>query len=54
MVARVGTDVIDLCHQHRVDPDVPIEDVASLNSLAQRVGVHGDRYNPAHMRMVNK
>jgi aryl-alcohol dehydrogenase-like predicted oxidoreductase len=25
---RLGTDVIDLLYQHRVDPDVPIEDVA--------------------------
>src|SRR5688572_4649920 len=26
---RLRTDVIDLFYQHRVDPDVPIEDVAS-------------------------
>ena len=25
---RLGTDTIDLLYQHRVDPDVPIEDVA--------------------------
>ena len=25
---RLGTDIIDLFYQHRVDPDVPIEDVA--------------------------
>src|SRR5947208_12824738 len=25
---RLGIDVIDLFYQHRVDPDVPIEDVA--------------------------
>lgn len=25
---RLGTDVIDVFYQHRVDPDVPIEDVA--------------------------
>jgi aryl-alcohol dehydrogenase-like predicted oxidoreductase len=25
---RLGTDRIDLLYQHRVDPDVPIEDVA--------------------------
>ena len=25
---RLGTDYIDLCYQHRVDPDVPMEDVA--------------------------
>src|SRR5215470_11055555 len=27
-LARLRTDVIDLFYQHRVDPDVPIEDVA--------------------------
>lgn len=27
---RLGTDVIDLLYQHRVDPDVPIEDVAGV------------------------
>src|SRR6202142_4424756 len=28
MMRRPGTDHIDLLYQHRVDPDVPIEDVA--------------------------
>lgn len=28
MLSRLGTDRIDLLYQHRVDPDVPIEDVA--------------------------
>ena len=27
-LGRLGTDTIDLLYQHRVDPDVPIEDVA--------------------------
>jgi aryl-alcohol dehydrogenase-like predicted oxidoreductase len=27
-LTRLGTDYIDLLYQHRVDPDVPIEDVA--------------------------
>ena len=27
-LTRLRTDVIDLFYQHRVDPDVPIEDVA--------------------------
>ncbi|TGR23172.1 MULTISPECIES: aldo/keto reductase [unclassified Mesorhizobium] len=27
---RLGTDYIDLCYQHRVDPDVPMEDVAGV------------------------
>ena len=26
---RLKTDVIDLLYQHRVDPEVPIEDVAA-------------------------
>ena len=29
-LARLKTDVIDLLYQHRVDPDVPIEDVAGV------------------------
>jgi aryl-alcohol dehydrogenase-like predicted oxidoreductase len=28
MLRRLGTNHIDLLHQHRVDPNVPIEDVA--------------------------
>ncbi|MGX5849671.1 aldo/keto reductase [Mesorhizobium sp. PL10] len=28
MLKRLGTDRVDLLYQHRVDPDVPIEDVA--------------------------
>ncbi|GAB2604715.1 aldo/keto reductase [Kribbella endophytica] len=31
-LARLRTDVIDLFYQHRVDPDVPIEDVAGTVS----------------------
>lgn len=27
---RLGTDYIDLCYQHRVDPNVPMEDVAGV------------------------
>jgi len=34
---RLGTDVIDLFYQHRVDPDVPIEDVAGgVKNLIQQ------------------
>ncbi len=34
---RLKTDVIDLFYQHRVDPDVPIEDVAgAVNELIQK------------------
>jgi aryl-alcohol dehydrogenase-like predicted oxidoreductase len=33
---RLGIDVIDLCYQHRVDPNVPIEDVAgTVKELVQ-------------------
>jgi aryl-alcohol dehydrogenase-like predicted oxidoreductase len=33
---RLGTDVIDLYYQHRVDPSVPIEDtVGAMSDLAQ-------------------
>ncbi len=32
MLRRLGTDRIDLLYQHRVDPDVPIEDVAEVVS----------------------
>src|SRR4051812_28501132 len=35
-LARLGIDVIDLFYQHRVDPDVPIEDVAgAVGELVQ-------------------
>ena len=27
-LGRLGVDTLDLFYQHRVDPDVPIEDVA--------------------------
>lgn len=32
MLQRLGTDYLDLCYQHRVDPDVPIEEVAGTMS----------------------
>src|SRR5215510_10031975 len=35
---RLRTDVIDLFYQHRVDPDVPIEDVAGAVGELIRVG----------------
>src|SRR6478609_6547053 len=41
---RLGSDVIDLFYQHRVDPDVPIEDVAgTVGELVQagKVGHFG-------------
>jgi len=30
------------------------DEVADLNALAQRSGVHGDRYDPTHMTYVNR
>lgn len=30
------------------------DEIADLNALAQRLGVHGDRYNPTHMSYVNR
>jgi aryl-alcohol dehydrogenase-like predicted oxidoreductase len=35
---RLGTDVIDLFYQHRVDPEVPIEDVAGAVGELIRAG----------------
>jgi aryl-alcohol dehydrogenase-like predicted oxidoreductase len=44
MLARIGTDHIDLLYQHRVDPNVPIEDVAGAVKdliVAGKVGHFG-------------
>jgi aryl-alcohol dehydrogenase-like predicted oxidoreductase len=30
------------------------DDLSDLDTLAQRIGVHGDRYNETHMRYVNR
>ena len=35
---RLGIDVIDLFYQHRVDPEVPIEDVAGTVGELVRAG----------------
>src|SRR2546425_11231374 len=35
---RLKTDVIDLFYQHRVDPDVPIEDVAGAGKTLVKEG----------------
>jgi aryl-alcohol dehydrogenase-like predicted oxidoreductase len=42
---RLKIDTIDLLYQHRVDPDVPIEDVAGA---VKALIAEGDRY-PAHL-----
>jgi aryl-alcohol dehydrogenase-like predicted oxidoreductase len=41
-LARLGTNVIDLYYQHRVDPDVPIED--TVGALADLVRAGKVRY----------
>ncbi|MEM5709656.1 aldo/keto reductase, partial [Elizabethkingia meningoseptica] len=38
MLRRLRTDRIDLLYQHRVDPDVPIEDVAGAVKELMRQG----------------
>ncbi len=38
MLTRLRVDAIDLLYQHRVDPDVPIEDVAGTVKRADRGG----------------
>ena len=55
---RLKTDVIDLFYQHRVDPDVPIEDVAgAVKDLIQQGKVKhfglseaGVEHHPARAR----
>lgn len=37
-LGRLGTDYVDLLYQHRVDPDVPIEDVAGAVGELIRAG----------------
>lgn len=47
------------CHltcQRRVGPQsgLSADERADLNGLARRIGVSGDRYNPAGMAMINR
>ena len=55
---RLRTDTIDLYYQHRVDPDVPIEDVAGtvreIQSALERITVQGHRYGEASQRMIDR
>src|SRR5438045_5030558 len=50
---RLRTDVIDLFYQHRVDPDVPIEDVAGAGEglIRQRKGKHLRVYEPGEKNL---
>ena len=44
MLQRLRTDRIDLLYQHRVDPEVPIEDVAgAVKDLTDQQGMHWGR-----------
>ncbi len=38
MLKRLRTDRIDLLYQHRVDPEVPLEDVAGAETTSQASG----------------
>ncbi len=56
-LARLGTDVIDLYYQHRVDPQVPIED--TVGAMAELVAAGKVRYlglsevSPATLRRAH-
>ena len=58
---RLGTEYIDLFYQHRVDRNVPIEDVAlseidlrDIESAASRIMVQGARYSEYSQRMIDR
>ena len=52
---RLRTDVIDLLYQHRVDPDVPIEDVAgAVKDLIQEGKVKHFGLSEAGVQMIRR
>src|SRR5438046_1293657 len=52
---RLRTDVIDLFYQHRVDPDVPIEDVAgAVKNLIQQGKVKHFGLSEAGVRTIRR
>ena len=52
---RLKTDVIDLFYQHRVDPDVPIEDVAgAVKDLIQEGKVRHFGLSEAGVQMIRR
>src|ERR1700722_16923574 len=52
---RLNTDVIDLFYQHRVDPDVPIEDVAgAVKDLIQEGKVKHFGLSEAGVRTIRR
>jgi aryl-alcohol dehydrogenase-like predicted oxidoreductase len=50
---RLRVDCIDLYYQHRVDPDVPIEEIAALDEAIAPAAVRGTRYNDTDMTLLN-
>jgi aryl-alcohol dehydrogenase-like predicted oxidoreductase len=54
-LTRLKTDVIDLFYQHRVDPDVPIEDVAgAVKDLIQQGKVRHFGLSEAGVRTIRR
>jgi aryl-alcohol dehydrogenase-like predicted oxidoreductase len=52
---RLGVEVIDLYYQHRVDPDVPIEDVAgTVKELIQEGKVHHFGLSEAGVQTIRR
>src|SRR5262249_4160274 len=52
---RLGADVIDLYYQHRVDPQVPIEDtVGAMAELVQAGKVRGIGLSEASARTIRR
>ncbi|MFJ9084006.1 aldo/keto reductase [Streptomyces sp. NPDC102384] len=51
-----GTRRTSRLEENAAATQVPLsaDEIADLDALADRVGVHGDRYNAAHMGFVNK
>jgi len=55
MLQRLQTDVIDLLYQHRVDPEVPIEDVAgTVKELIQKGKVKHFGLSEASAKTIRK
>ena len=54
-LSRLGVDTIDLFYQHRVDPDVPIEDVAgAVKDLIQQGKVRHFGLSEAGVRTIRR
>lgn len=52
-LARLGTDVIDLYYQHRVDPDVPVEEtVGAMSRLVEQGKVRYLGLSEAHPERI--